>query len=231
MHVDVMSGFEQTTIAACDNVSRIFQVRGENVLALDDVSMSVEVGTLVAIAGPSGSGKSTLLSILGCLDLPTSGSVRVGGYELTELSRRERRDLRRRLVATVLPQPSDNLLVARTGFENLSRAARHRGAVVENFDDIVASIELGGFAPRPAGTMSGGEQQRLALACALVGNTTLVLVDEPTGALDNENAGRVVDALVRAANSGATIVVATHDPTVMEAADVVVHLDHGRRMS
>lgn len=231
MHVDVMSDFNLTAIAVCEDISRTFEVRGENVHALEGVSMTVETGSLVAIAGPSGSGKSTLLSILGCLDLPTSGSVRVGGYELTQLSRRERRRLRRGVVATVLPQPADNLLVARTGLDNLAAAARHRRAAVKSFDDVIASVDLGGFAARTAGTMSGGEQQRLALACALAGGTTLVLVDEPTGALDDDNAARVVEALVNAATGGATIVVATHDPAVMEASDVVVQLDHGRRIS
>ncbi len=231
VHVDVMSDFNLTAIVSCDRVSRRFEVRGESVLAVDEVSMTVDAGTLFAIAGPSGSGKSTLLSILGCLDQPTSGRVRVGGYELTELGRRARRRLRRNTVATVLPQPADNLLVARTGFDNLSTAVRHRRAPVAPFDGVIASVDLSGFAARTAGTMSGGEQQRLALACALVGGTALVLVDEPTGALDNDNAARVVIALTNAAAGGATIVVATHDPAVLEAADVVVHLDHGRRIS
>lgn len=233
---DVMSEFDETSIASCDHVSRLFEVRGENVLALDDVSLTVEIGKLLAIAGPSGSGKSTLLSILGCLDQATSGSARVGGYELAQLGRRERRRLRRNTVATVLPQPADNLLVARSGLDNLTIAMRHRGAPIEPLDGdflkgVIASVDLGSFVERPAGTMSGGEQQRLALACALVGGTTLVLVDEPTGALDNENAAHVVRALANATAHGATIVVATHDPTVIEAADSVVRLDHGRRVS
>lgn len=234
--VDMMSDFAGEPLAKCDDVSRLFEVRGETVLALDEVSMTVETGRMLAIAGPSGSGKSTMLSILGCLDQQTSGRVRVGGHEIGQLSKRERRRLRRNTVATVLPQPADNLLVARTGLENLSIAMRHRGVPPAPVDSdflqgVIASIDLGGFVERMAGTMSGGEQQRLALACALVGGTALILVDEPTGALDNENAARVVQALTNATAGGATIVVATHDPAVIEASNVVVRLDHGRRVS
>lgn len=218
-------------IAHCEHVTRRFDVRGASVLALDDVTMTVEVGRLLAIAGPSGSGKSTLLAILGCLDQPTSGSVRVDGHELTVLSRRDRRRLRRTRVATVLPQPTDNLLVARSGIENLRIAVRHRRAPIVPLDAVIDDVDISSFVERVAGTMSGGEQQRLALACALVGRTPLVLADEPTGALDNASAAHVVAALVRAAARGATIVVATHDPAVIDAADQVVRLDHGRRVS
>lgn len=233
---DLMSDFGGEPVAKCTGVSRRFEVRGENVLALDDVSMSVEAGTMVAIAGPSGSGKSTLLSILGCLDQQTSGTVRVGGHEIGQLNKRDRRRLRRNVVATVLPQPADNLLVARSGLDNLAIAMRHRGvkpAPVKSpfMQGVIASVDLGGFVERTAGTMSGGEQQRLALACALVGGTALILVDEPTGALDNDNAARVVQALINATAGGATIVVATHDPAVIEASNVVVRLDHGRRVT
>ncbi len=232
--MDPMSDFEP--VAKCEGVSRRFEVRGESVLALDDVSLTVEAGRMLAIAGPSGSGKSTMLSILGCLDQQTSGSVRVVGHEIGQLSKRERRRLRRNTVATVLPQPADNLMVARTGLENLAISMRHRGVAAVPVDGaflqgVIASIDLGGFVERTAGTMSGGEQQRLALACALVCGTALILVDEPTGALDNDSAARVVKALTNATAGGATIVVATHDPAVIEASDFVVRLDHGRRVS
>ncbi|CAN5669155.1 ABC transporter ATP-binding protein [soil metagenome] len=235
--MDAMAAMAATEpVAKCDGVSRRFVVRGETVLAVDDVSMTVEAGTMVTIAGPSGSGKSTLLAILGCMDYQTSGSVRVGGYEISQLSRRDRRRLRRNTVAMVLPQPADNLLVARTGLENIAIAMRHRGVPRAPVDSefvqgAIASVDLGSFVERSAGTMSGGEQQRLALACSLVGGTSLVLVDEPTGALDNDNAERVVQALANAAARGATIVVATHDPNVIEASDVVIRLDHGRRVA
>jgi ABC-type lipoprotein export system ATPase subunit len=217
-------------VARADGVSRRFEVRGERVLALDDVTVEVPRGRLLAIAGPSGSGKSTLLAEFGALDRPTAGTVTIGERDITALGRRARRSIRRTQVATVLPQPSDNLLVRRSGIDNLRVAMRQRGGMASWVQRVIDDVEIGDFVDRVAGTMSGGEQQRLALACALVGGTPLVLADEPTGALDDVSAGHVIDALVRAVSFGATIVVATHDPAVMDAAHEVVRLDHGRRV-
>ena len=222
------------SIAYVDSVSRHYVTRNGIVRAVDEVTLEVVGGRLTAIAGPSGSGKSTLLALLGCLDRPTAGSVRLEQHELTLLSRRARRRLRRDVVATVLPQPSDNLLPGRTGRQNLRAAARHRrvgGELEATIDRLAAAVGIGDFVERPAGTMSGGEQQRVALACALIGGTPLVLADEPTGALDDASAARVVEAMVAAAAAGATIVTATHDATVIDAADDVVRLDHGRRVA
>ena len=227
----VLNTEKPPALASCDHVSRRFVVRGASVEALDDVSFEVPSGTLVAIAGPSGSGKSTLLAILGCLDRPTTGSVRVTEQELTLLTRRDRRRLRRSVIATLLPQPSDNLLVARSGVDNLRRATAQRQSPISEVDAVIAEVGIGDFVERPAGRMSGGEQQRLALACALAGHTPLVLADEPTGALDDASAAQVVEAMLRATARGATIVAATHDPAVIEAAMWVVRLEHGRRVS
>jgi ABC-type lipoprotein export system ATPase subunit len=222
------------SIAYCDHVSRHYAVRDGTVRAVEDVSFEIVTGRLTAIAGPSGSGKSTLLAILGCLDRPTQGSVRLAEHELTLLGRSQRRALRRSTVATVLPQPSDNLLTSRTGLENLRAAAVHRNtdsaALDDTIDRLTTAMGIGGFVSRRAGTMSGGEQQRLALACALIGGTPLVLADEPTGALDDHSAREVVAAMVAATASGATIVAATHDATVIDAATDVIRLDHGRRV-
>jgi ABC-type lipoprotein export system ATPase subunit len=220
-----------TVVAYCDNVTRRFASRNALVVALDDVSLRVGEGELVAIAGPSGSGKSTMLSILGCLDRPTSGSVRVQEQELTLLGRRDRRSMRRRVVASMLPQPSDNLFVGRSGVDNLALAAKRRSGGRSDVERVIDDVGIAGFVTRSAGRMSGGEQQRLALACALVGGTPLVLADEPTGALDDVSAEQVVTALLNATRRGATIVAATHDANVIDAATSVVRLEHGRRIA
>jgi putative ABC transport system ATP-binding protein/macrolide transport system ATP-binding/permease protein len=157
--------------------------------------------------------------------------VRLAEQELTLLTRRQRRRLRRSTVATILPQPTDNLLVGHTGDENLRIAVAHRRGSPEAITRAVDDVGIGGFVDRPAGRLSGGEQQRLALACALVGGTPLVLADEPTGSLDDANAAQVIEAMLRATERGATIVAATHDANVIAAAHDVVRLDHGRRVS
>jgi ABC-type lipoprotein export system ATPase subunit len=220
-----------SVVAYCDNVTRRFVTRNALVVALDDVSLDVGEGELVVIAGPSGSGKSTMLSILGCLDRPTSGSVRVQEQELTLLGRRDRRSMRRRVVASILPQPSDNLFVGRSGIDNLAIAAKRRDGGRADVERVIDDVGIAGFVARPAGRMSGGEQQRLALACALVGGTPLVLADEPTGALDDVSATQVVTALLHATARGATIVAATHDANVIAVATSVVRLEHGRRVT
>lgn len=211
-------------------LTRRFVARGETVLALDGVDLDVPCGQLSAISGPSGSGKSTLLALLGCLDRPTRGVVVVAGREVGELGRRARRSMRRVAVATMLPQPSDNLVLSRTGIDNIRLAARQRDSDPIGAERIVEQLRIGGFVERACLAMSGGEQQRVALACALAGGTPLVLADEPTGALDAVSATEVIAALVAAAAAGATIVTATHDPNLVTAADQVVRLEHGRRI-
>jgi|JI10StandDraft_1071094.scaffolds.fasta_scaffold12827_4 putative ABC transport system ATP-binding protein len=226
-------------VAACDGISRRFDVPqrhgvSSTVLALDDVSLSIAAGRLVALNGPSGSGKSTLLAMLAALDHPTSGTVTVQGTDVGALGRAARRRLRRTTAIMVLPQPADNLLLARTGRRNLQTVAALRGVSAADtdhaIDELVARVGMRSFIDHPCGAMSGGEQQRLAVACALMGSPALVLADEPTGALDATSAATVVEALRAAVSGGATIVVATHDPHVVAAADDVIRLDHGRRV-
>ncbi len=227
-----------TPIASCANVTRRFEVprrhgAASSVLALDDVTTDIAAGRLVVLNGPSGSGKSTLLAMLAALDRPTAGSVTLQGRDLGALDRAGRRRVRRSTAVMVLPQPADNLLLAQTGRSNLLTVAHHRGVVddaEQALDDLVALLGLGRFVDNACGAMSGGEQQRLAIASALVGAPPLVLADEPTGALDANSAATVIEALQTAVAQGATVVVATHDPHVVAAADDVIRLDHGRRL-
>lgn len=226
-------------VARCVAVSRVFEVpqhRGAaaTVLALDAVNIDIAPGGLLALSGASGSGKSTLLSLLAALDRPTSGSVHVAGRDIGSLGRAARRRLRRSTAVLVLPQPADNLLLALSGRGNLLSVARVRGigdraeAVIES---LVEQMELAAFVDQPCAVMSGGEQQRLAVACALLGAPPLLLADEPTGALDQASAATLIASLRVAVQGGATIIAATHDPNVIAAADSVVRLDHGRRVS
>lgn len=218
-------------IARGRRLVREFAVRGEVVRALDQVDIDIVPGALTAISGPSGSGKSTLLALLGCIDRPDAGTVELAGRDVAALSRRARRRMRRTTVAMMLPHPSDNLLLGRTGHANIGIAARQRGADPALAADTVDQLRIGSFVGRHCMAMSGGEQQRVALACALAGGTALVLADEPTGALDQASAGDVIAALRRATETGATIVTATHDPNLIAASDAVIRLEHGRRLA
>lgn len=223
-------------VISCAGVTRRFvmpgrRTRDADVVALDDVSLMIPRGQLVALAGPSGSGKSTLLAMMGALDVPTAGSIRVDGHDVASLSRRARRTFRRHTAVSMMPQPADNLLLTLTGRQNVELAARQRGvegdlaALAHSLLDRMALLS---FADQPCAVMSGGEQQRIALASCLLGDAAVILADEPTGALDRTGAATVVEALVAAAADGATIVVATHDPNIVAAATTVVRLDRGR---
>ena len=219
-------------VVSCTHVTRRFHTGVGEVLALDGVSMDVLEGSLSVIAGPSGSGKSTLLGLIGCLDRADEGIVALEGLDLVGLPRKVRRRLRRTRIGIVLPQPSDNLLDRLDASENVAWSANVRGATVSQaeIDAVFARFGLGGAEHRTVRQLSGGEQQRVALAAALAGGPAVVLADEPTASLDRGSAGFVIAALRTAANAGATVIVATHDHDVIEAADDVVHLDHGRRV-
>ena len=218
--------------ARANGIVRRFPVAGDVVVALDHVDVELEAGRITVIAGPSGSGKSTLLSLLSCVQRPDEGSVHVGSTDVLSLGRGGRRRLRRDRLGIVLPQPSDNLLDRLDARGNLEWAARQRRAdrPAGDFDELLGSVGLAGKAARRVRELSGGEQQRLAVACAMVGAPEMIILDEPTASLDRANAAMLVDVLAGLGQGGTTMVVATHDPVVVEAGDAIVELDHGRRI-
>ncbi len=160
-------------------------------------------------------------------------TVHVAGLELGHLNHRVRCTVRRTIAISMVPQPADNLLLALTGRENLVIAGRQRGVqgdLAAKADEVLERMQLQAFADQPCSQMSGGEQQRIALAACLLSDAVVILADEPSGALDRAGAATIVDALATAAAAGATIVVATHDPNIVAAASTVIRLDHGRRV-
>jgi ABC-type lipoprotein export system ATPase subunit len=201
------------------------------VVALAGLDIDVPAARLTVVAGPSGSGKSTLLGLLGCLDRPDEGTVEVDGLDVLALSRRERRELRRRRLGIVLPQPADNLLEDHDAAGNLAWCGRLRGAALDDARVRLGEVGLAEAEAKRPTQLSGGEQQRLALACAIVGDPVMVVADEPTASLDRASASTVIEAMRAAADRGVTLVVATHDAGIIEAADLVVRLDHGRRIA
>ncbi|MGW5770094.1 ABC transporter ATP-binding protein [Streptomyces longwoodensis] len=210
-------------------VSRRYGAEGAGVTALDDVTLAFPRGSFTAVMGPSGSGKSTLLQCAAGLDRPTSGSVRIGGTELTGLGERRLTLLRRARIGFVFQ--SYNLLPSLTAEQNVALPLRLAGRRPSRARVRAALAEVGlvGRADHLPARLSGGQQQRVALARALVTRPEVLFGDEPTGALDSTTA-RGVLALLRALvdDEGQTVVMVTHDPVAASAADRVVFLVDGR---
>jgi putative ABC transport system ATP-binding protein len=210
-------------------VSRRYGSRRHGVQALSDVTVSFASGTLTAVVGASGSGKSTLLQCAAGLDTPTSGTVRIGGTELSGLSRRKLSVLRRRQVGFVFQ--SLNLVPTLTTAENIALPLRLDGRPVRK--DVIArlgeAVGIGAQLGRLPHTLSGGQQQRAAIARALITRPDVIFADEPTAALDVVTADGVLSLLRQAASDpGRAVVIVTHDPAVASRADRVLVLDGGR---
>jgi ABC-type lipoprotein export system ATPase subunit len=202
-----------------DNLVHIYGAAGAEVVALRGVDLRIDAGETVALLGPSGSGKSTLLWLLGGLLRPTAGALALHGRSLGELDQGELAELRAREVGIVLQTPARNLLPYATAAENVifaQRPTRRTGRMKRRrAHALLDAVGLAGVAGRASGALSGGEQQRLALALALANGPKVLLADEPTSQLDHASADAVLDLLAAAnAELGTTVLVVTHDETV-----------------
>jgi putative ABC transport system ATP-binding protein len=213
----------------CAAVVKEYATATGTVLALKGVDAAFPAGQVTAVVGPSGSGKSSLLRILACVDRPTAGSVRIGAVDVAALGARGRRRVRRRLVGYVFQQPGDNLLPYLTAGEQLELAARLRGG--ERFRDeverLLGTLGLEHRAGHRPEQLSGGEQQRLGFAAAVIGGPALVVADEPTAELDTEAGERLMRAVLALRDQGTSLVLSSHDPVVTGAVDKVVRLHDG----
>ena len=221
---------------ACDGLIKIFKVADLEVVALQGLDLQVEQGELIAIVGASGSGKSTLLNILGGLDVPSAGKASVAGHDLLTMTSGERTQFRRLVVGFVWQQTARNLLPYLTAEENVELPLILDG-VPRAFrrDRARHLLELVGLADRAkhrSAQLSGGEQQRVAIAVALANDPRVLLADEPTGELDTATAADVFRVL-RTVNerSNVTVVIVTHDPQVSEQVRRTVTIRDGRTSS
>jgi ABC-type lipoprotein export system ATPase subunit len=225
--------YGEGALVACDRLVRIYAVDGIEVQALQGLDLLIGQGELTAVVGASGSGKSTLMNILAGLDAPTAGSVRVAGHDLSSMSPRERLGYRRRVVGFVWQQTARNLLPYLTAAQNVMLPMRMNGAGRRarraKAADLLDILGIAGCADRRPDEMSGGEQQRAAIATALANGPELLLADEPTGELDSSTAMEVFGALQKANTElGVTVLVVTHDPAVSAQVRRTIAIADGR---
>ncbi|SFO12298.1 MULTISPECIES: ABC transporter ATP-binding protein [Actinomadura] len=213
------------------DVTRTYRMEGVDVTALHGVSLRIDEGEFVAILGPSGSGKSTLMHLLGCLDRPTTGTLRISGRDVSRLSDGELAELRNARVGFVFQ--SFHLLARTSALDNVALPLVYRGVPrSERRHRATAALATVGLDHRLGhrpGQLSGGEQQRVAIARALVGDPGVVLADEPTGNLDTRTGHDVMDLLDRLnSERGVAVVLVTHEPDIAERARRQVHIRDGR---
>lgn len=199
--------------------------------ALRGIDLEVAKGEFTAIAGPSGSGKTTLLNLIGCLDTPTEGTIRLDGSDLSKLSKSQLADIRRRRIGFVFQ--SHNLVPVLTAFENvefsLALLSVDTATAKERVMRILADVGLEGLAYRRPSDLSGGQGQRVAIARALVKDPDLVLADEPTANLDSETGKSIIELMLEMNRKrGTTFIFSTHDPMVMNYAGRLVTVRDGR---
>jgi putative ABC transport system ATP-binding protein len=215
------------------NMSKIYQMGDTQVRALDDISLTVEEGEMVAIMGPSGSGKSTLMNILGCLDQPTRGSYFLSGRDVGQLEEGEQAALRNREIGFVFQ--SFNLLPKLTAIENVELPLVYAGVNhKERRERAIEALRKMGLAERiyhKPKELSGGQQQRVAIARALVSRPRFILADEPTGNLDSRSSAEIMGIFQELNQQGITIILVTHEEDIASYTQRVVRFFDGKIVS
>jgi putative ABC transport system ATP-binding protein len=220
-------------LIVCENLVKIYQLAGVEVMALQGLDLTVQAGEVVGLVGASGSGKSTLLNVLGGLDRPSAGRVQVGGRELLKMSDRELDEYRRQQVGFIWQQTTRNLIPYLTALENvqlpLQLSGRSRAERRAKAHELLTVLGLGERVNFRPAQLSGGEQQRVAIAVALANQPLILLADEPTGEVDTATALEVYNAL-RNINSlyGMTTLIVSHDPNLSQHTDRVVAIRDGK---
>ena len=210
-------------ILTLNGISKIYG----DLKALDNINLNVEEGEWLSIMGPSGSGKTTLMNIIGCMDKPSLGKIELAGQDISKLSSKELTVVRRDTIGLVFQQ--FHLVNYLTALENVMMAQYyHSMPDEEEAMEALASVGLKERAKHLPNQLSGGEQQRVCIARALINHPKLLLADEPTGNLDEKNELLVMEIFEKLHNTGSTIIVVTHDPEVADQAERMVVLEHGK---
>ncbi|MCH2657837.1 MAG: ABC transporter ATP-binding protein [Dehalococcoidia bacterium] len=215
------------------NITRDFFTGGINVRALDNINLSVQKGEFLAVIGRSGSGKTTLLNVIAGLDQPTHGTVVINDQDISSFSDRQMTELRRHHIGFVFQ--SFGLLPLMSAAENIELALRIAGTNKKHRRErTLELLELVGLENRSQHRpyeLSGGEQQRVAVARAIANNPPLIIADEPTGELDSNTGQQIFTLLRKVAEAGVTVITATHDPFVIDHVDRVVEMNDGKLLS
>jgi len=218
---------KEMPVVSAIGLSKTYRRGGEEVRALDGVSFEIGQGEFVAVTGPSGAGKTTLLNIIGCMDAPTSGTLRIGGTEVQQLSERERTRWRGQRIGFVFQNFS--LIPTLTVSENVALPALFaRRKRDQRVDELLDVVGLGRRRNHRPNELSGGEMQRAAIARALINEPELILADEPTGNLDTTTGDAIIDLFKELRRKGLTIVVVTHNAAMASAAERQIRLVDGR---
>jgi putative ABC transport system ATP-binding protein len=219
------------SVIELQDVTRVYKIGEVETHALRGVNLTIDEGEFTAIVGPSGSGKTTILQLMGCLDRPTNGWVRINGQDVSRLKANKRADLRKGTIGFVFQFFA--LIPGLTAYENVDLpmllAGRKRAERRERANELLEAVGLTERARHRPDQMSGGEQQRVAIARALAVDPVLVLADEPTANLDTENGRQIMEIMQRLnEDTGTTFVFATHDPRVFPFARRVVEVRDGK---
>ena len=220
----------EETLIELKNIYKIYEMGDEEVRANDGISLTINRGEFVAIVGKSGSGKSTLMNIIGALDVPSSGEYLLGGKDVGSMTDNQLADIRNRMIGFIFQQY--NLLPKLNLLENVELPLLYAGASnTARRMRAMASLERVGLAEKwrnIPNQLSGGQQQRVSIARALAGDPSLILADEPTGALDSKTSRSVLDFLKQLNDEGNTIVMITHDSSIAMEARRVVRVHDGK---
>lgn len=219
------------TLINLNNMSKVFQTDDVKTNALDSITFTIHKGEYISISGPSGCGKSTLLSLLGLLDVASSGEYQLAGHSVTDLSKEQRAKIRNKEIGFVFQ--SFNLISDLTVLENVGLPLSYRTDLdktqrTKMAEAALAKVNMSHRSGHFPSQLSGGQQQRVAIARAIAGNPSVILADEPTGNLDSKNAESVMELLDQLNAEGATICMVTHDPRYAQKAGRVIEMLDGK---
>ena len=222
----------QEPVIKVTNISKVYELGEEKLQVLDDISLTIHAGELVAIVGPSGSGKSTLMHIMGLLDKQSVGTVELAGQDVSVLTEVEAARLRNKYVGFIFQQ--FNLLTRTSSLENVLLPTLYSDPLVDKTQkaiDILTNIGMGERLKNYSNQLSGGQQQRVAIARALVNDPTVIFADEPTGNLDSKSGHEVIEILKKLNSEGRTIVIVTHDLEIAKMAKRTIKIFDGKVVS